>query len=105
MTQYWFARRRAEDIGKPAFKGRFYPIVWQGWAVVGVFLGAMALGVLLLFESARLGAGLVMSLIPFIMLTAFGVGTLMLATVSKGDPNRTVAQYRAGDVERGREHG
>ena len=104
MTQYWFARRRAEDIGKPAFKGRFYPIVWQGWAVVGVFLGAMVLGVLLLFESARLGAGLVMSLIPFIMLTAFGAGVIMLATVSKGDPDHTVAQYRAGEVGKGREH-
>lgn len=105
MTDYWFARRRIEDVGKPAFKGRFSPIVWQGWAVVGVFLGAMALGVLLWFESARLGAGLVMSLIPFIMLTAFGAGMLMLATVSKGDPDHTVAQYRSGDVGKGRQHG
>ncbi|WP_421859135.1 hypothetical protein [Oceanicaulis sp.] len=105
MTQYWFARRRAEDIGKPAFKGRFYPIAWQGWAVVGVFLGAMALGVLLWIESASVGAGLVMSLVPFVMLTAFGAGMIMLATVSKGDPNHTVAQYRSGEVRQGGEHG
>ena len=89
MTGYWFARYRL----KPEGRG-IVPVAWQGIAVIVGFVGGIVLG----------GLGYVLlSLAHYYFLAimwfavcAFGVGaTFIWAAVTKSDPDRTVADYRA----------
>ncbi|MEO1038301.1 MAG: hypothetical protein AAFX09_02065 [Pseudomonadota bacterium] len=97
MTKrYWYARRRADQVGRPTAFGKFHPIAWQGWAMFGVFLGCMAIGAGLMFEITA--QGLERGWVGFALLTIIGGGLLLWSVVAKGDPNHTVADYRLGRV-------
>lgn len=90
MTEYWFARRF--PVGNP--RGGMAPVGWKGWAVVGGFVlldltGTAALVVMALNDRLWLGLGM------FAAMTAIGGASLIYSALTKGDPNRTVAEYRA----------
>ena len=98
MTKrYWFARRRGDQVGQSAAFGKFHPVSWQGWAMVGVFLGCMALGAGLMFDAMSQGAE--RGWVGFALLTIVGAGLLLWSVATKGDPNHTVADYRLGKVK------
>lgn len=97
MTKrYWYARRRADQVGQSTMIGKFRPVSWEGWAMVAVFLGCMAMGAGLMFETTA--QGLERGWVGFALLTVIGAGLLLWSVVTKGDPNHTVADYRLGRV-------
>ena len=87
--RYWFARHRLNPTGRG-----LVPVAWQGWAVIGGFVGAMLLGGLCL-----LGFGLrdqfFAGIACFVLLAAAGAITFVWAGATKADPVRTVADYKA----------
>lgn len=97
--KYWFARRRAEDTGKPAWACSFLPLSWEGWAMIGVFVAAVALGAAIWTESAA--QGLERGWVGFALLTLIGAGLLIAAVGMTCDPDHTVDDYRSGRVRNG----
>jgi len=97
--RYWFARRRSADVGKPSRVGGFSPISWEGWSMIAVFAGAMALGGFIWFESAT--QGLSQGWVGFVLLSVIGSGLLLASVGMNADPDHTVDDYRTGRVKNG----
>lgn len=103
MTQrYWFARRAQSHVGKPLWYGSFQPITWEGWASVAAFIALMTLGLGLWTETNAQGLG--GGWMGFAFLTVIGFGILFIAVKSKGDPDRTAADYKTGKAKNGGSH-
>lgn len=65
----------------------------------GVFVGSMALGAGLWFESA--GQGIERGWVGFVLLTFIGAGLLLASVGLTGDPDHTVEEYRSGRIKNG----
>lgn len=90
MTEYWFARRFKRGSSRSAMA----PVSWKGWAVVAAFLaldlvGTAALAIMVLNDRLWLGVGM------FAAMMVIGGGGFIYFAMTKGDPNRTVDDYRA----------
>jgi len=87
--EYWYARRF--PVGHP--RSGMSPVHWKGWAMFGVFVGAMAMGLIGWGLSQANGQWL-MGLLVFISLTVLGAGMLLISVAQHGDTARTVDDYR-----------
>jgi hypothetical protein len=90
VTEYWFARRFKPGSSRSAMA----PVSWKGWAVFGAFLvldliGTAALAIMVMNDRLWLGVGM------FVAMTAIGGGALIYFAMTKGDPSKTVDDYRA----------
>lgn len=85
---YWFARTRAGST-----RG-LTPVRGSGWLVIAAFVGCMAGGGALfgyfMFQN-RVLPGVVL----YVLLVLIGAGQFIYFAVTKTDPTRTVADYRA----------
>lgn len=87
--EYWFARRFPLSDPRPAVS----PVHWKGWAVSAIYLVTLTIGGLAFAWMAANGY-LVQGVVVFVVAAAVGTGWFLIVSRAKGDPNRTVADYR-----------
>ena len=89
MSEYWFARRFPVGDRRNAMA----PVHWKGFAAVAIYVVALIIGGL---AFAWMGASghLVQGTLVFAAAAIVGAGWFIVVSQAKGDPNRTVADYR-----------
>jgi peptidoglycan/LPS O-acetylase OafA/YrhL len=86
--EYWFARRR------DGFRRGVTPVRASGWYVLTAFVACMLVGGALFayfMAQDRVLPGVVL----YVLMVAIGAGQFIYFAVTKTDPKRTVADYRA----------
>lgn len=91
---YWFARYR---LGANPSRG-LAPLNWKGRAVVGGFVAGLLLGGLL-FLLLSLNGQMAWGVAVFAVCGIASGSTFLWAAMTRSDPLRTVADYRAGEPE------
>jgi predicted branched-subunit amino acid permease len=87
---YWFARRFTYDHPRASMA----PVTREGWMVVWAFIACILLGGIL-FGLCMFAGMPVIGIVLFVLFAfAGGAGFILLANL-KGDPERTVAEYRS----------
>ncbi len=89
MTEYWFARRFPVGDRRQSMA----PVHWKGYAASAVFVAALTIGGL---AFAWMGASgyLVQGTIVFLVAALVGAGWFITVARVKGDPQRTIEDYR-----------
>ncbi|MBI3438643.1 MAG: hypothetical protein HY054_08355 [Proteobacteria bacterium] len=90
MTEqdYWFARTR------PGSPRGLTPVHGSGWLVIAAFVGCM-LGGAALFGYFMFQDRVLPGVVLYALLVLIGAGQFIYFTLTKTDPTRTVADYRA----------
>jgi len=90
MTDYWFARTRVKPDGRGLMVLR-----WQGAAVIAGFVlslfGGAAINVLLVVFAHQYALGVAI----WVVCIVAGGCTFIWAAMTKSDPEKTAADYRA----------
>jgi hypothetical protein len=90
-TRYWFARsRRGNGYGRGVM-----PIAWQGWAVIAGFVACMLIGALSMLLIGLYTSVMGLGVAIYVILAIGGAGTFLWATMTKSDPDKSIAEYRA----------
>ena len=97
INRYWFARRSADSAGARPMPHTVMPVSWQGWACIAACAALVGLGALMWVDAAS--QGLPGGWMGLVFLTVIGGGALFAAAGARTDPERTVADYRAGRVK------
>ena len=89
MSEYWFARRFPVGDRRNAMA----PVHWKGFASTAIYVAVLIIGGI---AFAWMGASghLVQGTIVFVVAAIVGAGWFIIISKAKGDPNRTVADYR-----------
>lgn len=89
MSEYWFARRFPVGDRRNAMA----PVHWKGAAAVTIYVVALIIGGV---AFAWMGANghLVQGPLVFAAAAIVGAGWFIVVSQARGDPNRTVADYR-----------
>jgi len=88
--EYWFARRFPLTDRRKAMA----PVHWKGWAAALIFIAALGVGGLGFLWMA-LSGHLVQGVVVFAIAAVVAAGWFITIAVAKGDPTRTVAEYRS----------
>jgi hypothetical protein len=93
---YWFARNiRVGYVGRDRYGKGVMPIAWQGRAVIAGFVVAMLLGGLSMLLIGLYTRFFPLGIAIFVTLAFGGAGTFLWAVVTKSDPDKCMADYRA----------
>lgn len=93
---YWFARNiRVGHVGRDRYGKGVMPIAWQGRAVIAGFVAAMLLGGLSMLLIGLYTRFFPLGIAIFVTLAFGGAGTFLWAVVTKSDPDKSIADYRA----------
>ena len=89
-TEYWFARYRLNPTGRGVM-----PLNWKGRAVIQGFVLGIVGGALLFLPLAVWAHQVVPGAIVFAICAIAAGATFIWAAMTKSDPVKTVADYRA----------
>ena len=93
---YWFARNiRVGYVGRDRYGKGVMPIAWQGRAVIAGFVVAMLSGGLIMLLMGLYTRFFALGIAIYVILAIGGAGTFLWAVVTKSDPNKSIADYRA----------
>jgi membrane protein implicated in regulation of membrane protease activity len=91
MSEYWFARRF--PVGHP--RNAMAPVSRKGFLVVYGFVAGMVLGGVAFVGLAALGMPIIGAVV-FVLAAAVAGWMFISLANSRGDHQRTVAEYKAG---------
>ncbi|QKC84278.1 hypothetical protein [Mesorhizobium sp. NZP2077] len=93
---YWFARNiRVGYVGRDRYGKGVMPIAWQGRAVVAGFVVAMLFGGVIMLLIGLYTRFFALGIAIYVTLAFGGAGTFLWAVVTKSDPDKSIAEYRA----------